>query len=76
MPIVPRFAVVGSAAAFLLGALIGLVVGLLAYPPTAWFAIVEAGVPAGILGAAVGAAAGIVTGRNRGINVPSSGRRH
>ena len=70
MPIVPRFTVVGSVAAFLLGALIGLVVGLIAYPPTAWFAIFELGVPAGILGAAVGAAAGVVTGRIHRIKVP------
>ena len=47
MPIVPRFTVVGFGAAFLLGALMGLVVGLIAYPPTAWFAIFELGVPAG-----------------------------
>ena len=74
MPIVLRFTVVGAAAAFLLGALIGLIVGLIAYPPTAWFAIFELGVPAGILGAAVGAAAGIVTGRIRRMKVSPSPR--
>jgi len=60
MPIVPRFAVVGATAAFLLGALIGLVIGLIAYPPTAWFALLEVGVPVGILGAVVGALTGLV----------------
>jgi len=60
MPIVPRFAVVGATAAFLLGALIGLVIGLIAYPPTAWFALLEMGMPAGILGAVAGALIGLV----------------
>jgi hypothetical protein len=60
MPIVVRFAVVGSSAAGLLGALVGLVLGLTAYPPTAWFAIFEVAVPSGILGSAVGAVVGLM----------------
>lgn len=68
MPVIPRFAVVGSAAAFLLGALIGLVIGLFAYPPTAWFALFELGVPAGILGAVIGALVGFVTAAVQRIN--------
>ena len=60
MPLVPKFAIVGAAAAFLLGGLAGLVVGLLAYPPTAWFAVVEAGIPAAILGAVGGALTGVI----------------
>lgn len=68
MPIIPRFAVVGSAAALLLGALIGLVIGLFASPPTAWFALFELGVPAGILGAVVGALVGFVTAAVQRIN--------
>jgi ABC-type uncharacterized transport system permease subunit len=67
MPIVARFAVVGATAAFLVGALIGLVIGLIAYPPTAWFALFEVGVPAGILGAIVGALIGLVAGTMRRI---------
>jgi hypothetical protein len=33
------------------GATVGLVVGLVGYPPTAWFAAIELGVPAGVVGA-------------------------
>ena len=62
MPLVLRFAVVGSTAALLLGGLLGLVLGLLAYPPTAWLAVFEVGIPAGILGAVFGAFIGMVTG--------------
>jgi hypothetical protein len=43
-----------------LGGVVGLVVGLVAYPPTAWFAIVEVGLPAGVLGAVLGLAAGSI----------------
>ena len=60
IPIVPRFALVASAAAFLLGALAGLIIGLIAYPPTAWFAVLELGIPAGLIGALIGALAGLV----------------
>ena len=60
MPIVPRFAIVASAAAFLLGAIAGLIIGLIAYPPTAWFAVLELGIPAGLLGAVGGALTGLV----------------
>jgi hypothetical protein len=37
-----------------LGGIVGLVVGLVSYPPTAWFAVLEVGLPAGLLGAVVG----------------------
>jgi hypothetical protein len=62
LPVVQRYALVGSTAALVLGGLVGLVLGLLAYPPTAWFAVLEVGVPAGIAGAALGASVGLVTG--------------
>ena len=68
MPLVPRFAIRGAAAAFLLGALAGLVIGLLAYPPTVWFAVVEAGIPAAILGAVGGALTGAIDGAIRRAN--------
>jgi ABC-type uncharacterized transport system permease subunit len=57
---VPRFAVIGAAAALVLGGLVGLVLGLHAHPATAWFAVFEVGVPAGIAGAALGAFVGLV----------------
>ena len=47
------------------GAIAGLVVGLRAYPPTAWFATLEVGVPAAMLGALVGAVFGVLTKRQR-----------
>jgi hypothetical protein len=70
MPIVARFAVVGSVTASLAGGVIGLVLGLLAHPPTAWFAILEVGVPAGGLGAAIGALVGVVAHVARRLNDP------
>jgi hypothetical protein len=41
-----------------IGGLCGLMVGLVAHPPTAWFAVLEVGLPA----AAVGGAGGLVVG--------------
>jgi hypothetical protein len=41
-----------------LGGLCGLVLGLIAYPPTAWFAVLEVGVPATFVGGIVGLAIG------------------
>ena len=43
----------------------GLVLGLRAYPPTAWFAVLEVGVPAGLVGALIGAAVGLLAGTAR-----------
>ena len=61
MPLVPRFTVVGAIAAGILGGLLGLVLGLIGYPPTAWFAVLEVGVPAAIVGGILGALVGLVT---------------
>jgi hypothetical protein len=44
-----------------LGAGGGLVIGLLAYPPTAWFAVFELGAPCALVGAVAGAVAATVT---------------
>jgi membrane associated rhomboid family serine protease len=54
MPLIVRLVTVGAASASVIGGLVGLVVGLFAYPPTAWFAVVELGVPAGVVGGIVG----------------------
>jgi len=40
------------------GAIVGLIVGLNVYPPTAWFAVLEIGIPAGLAGGLFGAFVG------------------
>jgi hypothetical protein len=60
LPPSARWAIVGAASAGLIGAIIGLVVGLFAYAPTAWFALFELGVPAAIAGGLVGLLAGLI----------------
>jgi hypothetical protein len=57
-PLPVRWAVIGAGSAAVVGCLIGLVVGLLVHPPTAWFAVFELGVPASALGALIGLAFG------------------
>lgn len=49
-----RYAVLAGAAAGVVGGVVGLVVGLVAHPPTAWFAVLELGVPATYLGSVLG----------------------
>ncbi len=41
----------GALTGGLLGGVAGGVLGLFAYPPTAWFAVIELGVPGAVLGA-------------------------
>ena len=57
--------VVGSVLAGSLGALAGLVIGLFAHWPTAWFALIELGLPSGILGGFLGvlSGSGVTAGR-------------
>jgi hypothetical protein len=59
LPPLRRFVVAGIVLAGGFGGLIGLIVGLRVYPPTAWFAIFELGVPAAAAGALVGLASGL-----------------
>ncbi len=54
MPLIARWVTVGAASACVVGGIFGLVVGLFAYAPTAWFAVFELGVPAGVAGGIVG----------------------
>jgi hypothetical protein len=53
-----RWAVVAAVSLGLVGGLVGLVVGLRVYPPTAWFAVIEVGVPAALVGGLIGFASG------------------
>jgi hypothetical protein len=69
LPFPLRWAVIGAAAFGVVGGVVGLVVGVLAYPPTAWFAVLEIGFPAAVLGAWIGLLAGgvasLVSDRDR-----------
>ncbi|QKE84613.1 hypothetical protein [Arthrobacter sp. NEB 688] len=60
LPTPARHAVTGAVVVGLLGALVGLVLGLVAYPPTAWFAVLEVGVPACLLGFVGGLVTGLL----------------
>ena len=68
-----RWAVAGAVLLGGVGAVTGLVVGLVVYAPTAWAATFEAGVPAALLGAVLGLAAGTVTHAARRRRGPSGG---
>jgi hypothetical protein len=43
------------------GGVAGLILGLMVYPPTAWFAAIEVGIPGAVLGALIGAIAGLLS---------------
>lgn len=72
MPLLLRSVVIGATCAGLFGAVVGLVVGLRTYAPTAAFAVIELGLPATFAGAVVGLAIGSLLlavrslGRHRG----------
>lgn len=53
-----RFVAYSAAIFGLLGGVVGLVIGLSAYPPTAWFAVLEVGLPCALIGGALGAVSG------------------
>ena len=59
-PLLLRWIVVSAAIGGIAGAPVGLVVGLRTYAATAWFAVVEVGLPATILGALIGLVIGSV----------------
>jgi hypothetical protein len=60
MPVPPRFAVIGALVLGIVGGIAGLIGGLLAYPPTAWFAVAEVGLPAALLGGLSGFVVGFL----------------
>lgn len=55
-----------------LGGVVGLVLGLASHPPTAWFAVLEVGVPAGLVGGVLGLVAGSAA---YALRAGASGRR-
>ena len=67
LPLPARWAIAGAAAAGVIGAIAGLVIGLHAYAPTAAFAVVELGLPAAIAGGILGLAAGVIVTAGRRI---------
>jgi hypothetical protein len=60
LPVLPRSAVAGAVCAGVPGGAAGLVLGLRAYPPTAWFAVFEVGIPAAMAGGILGLVAGSI----------------
>lgn len=67
MSILVRSVLIGTALFGAAGAVIGLVLGLRAYVPTAWAAVIEVGLPAALLGALLGLiGGGIATLARRG----------
>ena len=60
LPIVLSAMLIGAVVLGAAGGAVGLVVGLDAYVPTAWFAVLEVGVPAGAVGCVLGLAVGLV----------------
>lgn len=60
LSIIPRSVVLGAVSAGAVGAIAGLVIGLRAHAPTAWFAMIEVGLPGALCGAFAGLLVGLV----------------
>jgi hypothetical protein len=60
MPVLARWVTVAALFTGVTGGIVGLVVGLFVYAPTAPFAAVELGLPAAFAGGAVGLVAGMI----------------
>jgi len=58
LPAPLRHALIGAVSLGVPGAMVGLVIGLRAYVPTAWAATLEVGLPAALLGALLGLVVG------------------
>ena len=60
LPLPGRWAVIGAASVGMIGAVVGLVIGLIVYAPTALFAVLELGLPAAIIGGLIGLSTGVI----------------
>lgn len=60
MPLVGRCVIIGATSGITIGGIAGLILGLAANPPTAWFAVFEVGIPAGIAGGVAGSLAALI----------------
>lgn len=58
--LVGRLSAIGAGLGAVVGGIVGLVIGLLVYAPTAWFAVIEVGVPAAVVGGVGGLIAALV----------------
>jgi len=70
-PSVERWAMIGAVLAGVGGGIAGLVIGLLAYAPTAWFAVIELGVPCALVGGISGVIAAVLVSTYRRIRRPA-----
>jgi hypothetical protein len=66
-PLIGRWATAGAVCLGAMGAVTGLVIGLIAHPPTAAFAVVELGLPAAIVGGVMGLVTGMLVLASRRI---------
>ena len=62
-----RWAVIGAASVGMIGAAVGLAIGLIVYAPTAPFAVLELGLPAAIVGGVIGLSTGVIVVAGRRI---------
>jgi len=67
LPLPGRWAVIGAASVGMIGAAVGLVIGLIVYAPTAPFAVLELGLPAAIVGGVIGLSTGVIVVAGRRI---------
>lgn len=67
LPLPGRWAVIGAASVGMIGAVVGLVIGLIVYAPTALFAVLEHGLPAAIVGGLIGLSTGVIVMAGRRI---------
>ncbi len=75
LPLLARCAVLGGLLAGVPGCVAGLVIGLYTYPPTAWFATFELGIPAALVGAIIAVSVGsVVLTQRRLRRFPRAGR--